>query len=258
VASVTQTGPDAVLLADLGLESLHIPVTPGEPVPGALPAAAEGDGPLLVAFGDLTPEHGYGPLLRALSHHDGDWRLVIAGAPVAAHRDVQVELERMASADRRVTLLGEADPGAAAALVAGASVVLVPSPADPLGPSVLEAMRHGVPWIATPGTVAAGELSGGLVLPVQDFPAALDLLLAGDGAAGRLGAAGREHWEADLRRPVLAARLDALARGLPVPASAGVPQAARLACDEVRSAVYDRIEAAGAPTYRPLTMEVPA
>jgi glycosyltransferase involved in cell wall biosynthesis len=258
VASVTQTGPDARLLADLGVEAAHIPVVPEAVPPGALPAAAEGDGPLLVAIGDLTPEHGYGPLLRALSHHDGDWRLVIAGAPVAAHGDVQIELERMASADRRVKLLGEVDPAGVAALVARAAAVLSPASADPWAPAVLEAMRHGVPWIATPDSVVAGELAGGIVLPIEDFPSGLDVILGDADAATRLGDAGRRHRESVMDRGVLAARLDALVRGLPVPAVATVPPAAWLASDEVRAAAYDRA-AAGSPTYRPNpTMEVPA
>ena len=246
VVSLTRSGPDARLLADLGVPATHIPVATAATAPAAAPALA-GDAPLLVAAGDLAPANGYGALLRALSHRAGDWQVVIAGRGLPRHRDVETELRRMASADKRVTLLADATPEATDALIARAAAVLAPAVTDAFAPSLATAARHATPWIATPGSAGAHDRTGGIVTGVERFPDAVELLLDDPGAAARLGAAGRDG-AIDLR--AVAARYDALLRGIAVAPQLAVAAAAVAATDAARSALLERIEDA-VPAFRP-------
>ena len=245
VVSLTRSGPDARLLADLGVPAVHVPVATAAPAAAA--AAPDLDGPLLVAAGDLTPANGYGALLRAFSHRAGDWRVVIAGRGLPRHRDVETELRRMASADKRVTLLADATPEAADALIAQAAAVLAPAVTDAFAPSLATAARHGVPWVATPGSAGAHDRTGGIVCGVERFPDAVEQLLGDPEAGARLGAAGRDG---ALDLPAVAARYDALLRGVSVAAEIALPAAAVAATDEARSALLERIEDA-VPAFRP-------
>jgi glycosyltransferase involved in cell wall biosynthesis len=263
VVRLTRSGVDARLLAELGVDATHVPmgwapVAPASPLE-ALDALLPDGPPLLLTTGELTSGRGIGELLRALAHHSGDWRLAVAGAPRADHPDVAVELERLARADRRITLLPTAGPAEVAALLGRASVLLAPSPADPFATGLLDAMCHGVPWIARTGSTGAGELAGGAVLGVEELGAGLDVLLGDRRTAERLGAAGREHWHAWHAWPVVTPRLDAVLRGVPVATEIEVPANAAAITDEVRAAIFDRADQqAPERTYEPLIMEVPA
>jgi glycosyltransferase involved in cell wall biosynthesis len=263
VVRLTRAGLDARLFADLGVDATHVPMGSAQAAPAspveALDALLPDGAPLVLATGELTSDRGFGELLRALAHHRGDWRLVVAGTPRPDHGAVATELERLARADGRITLLPTAGPAEIAALLGRASVLLAPSPADAYPTGLLDAMSHGVPWIARTGSTGAGELAGGVVLGIEDFGAGLDVLLGDRRAAERLGAAGLEHWRAWHAWPIVAARLDAVVRGVPVATEIEVPAAAAAATAEVRGEVFDRAgDQAPHRTYEPLAMEVSA
>jgi glycosyltransferase involved in cell wall biosynthesis len=176
------------------------------------------DRPLLLCVGNFWPEKNHAALLTTLAQVPGDWQLALIGGPSSAVPEVGAEIERLATRDERVTLFGPAERPVVAAAMAEADVLLLPSLAEATPLVLVEAMSHGLPWIATPTCGSAHDHAGGLIRTLADFPETIAQLL-GD-AAGRasLGAAGRAHWEAAYSWDVVGPRYVALLEGGPLPA----------------------------------------
>jgi glycosyltransferase involved in cell wall biosynthesis len=258
VAHVSAAGSDARLLVDLGVDAVHLPVGCAEPVDGAAPpsvAQPAAGTPLLLAVGDYTRDRRYGELLRALAHESGDWRLAIAGGPLPEHGDVREEIRRLAGVDRRVVTVPGATADEVDALMARATVLLVPG-AEPLARLLVRAMSHGLPWIATPDCPGAADHAGGVAVAREEIGAALGWLLAEEDARDRLAVAGREQWARAHRSRDVAARCDALLRG--ARDLAAVP----VACaetDAVRGELFDALaRPRAAASFQPLAVEAHA
>jgi glycosyltransferase involved in cell wall biosynthesis len=254
---VTASGPDARLLRDLGIAGIHVPLAADAPLASEA-AAGDDDGPLLLTVGDHEPMRRYGELLRALSHDDGEWRLVIAGNPSAFHGDVADEVKRLARVDSRVELRTGATLAAVDALMGRADLVLAASTGSVLAPTVVQAMAHGVPWIASPEYGGAADLAGGLVLDVGDFPAGVDHLLGDPRAHERLAAAGRAQFGRGHRWRESASRVDAMLRGVQELAPPPAAPDALAETEAVRAELLDALAAApaGSTPYEPLPVEV--
>lgn len=152
---------------------------PAAPVPDrddarrALPAAwwSEGDGPLLVYLGRLSPEKRPGDLLDLVRALPVRTRLVLAGKGPLRER-LQRRIDEGGLADRAV-LAGFVDDAFLPSLLAAADLLMVPSPAELQSIAALEAMAHGCPVAAAdhassavPEWVAAS--GGGIVYPHDD------------------------------------------------------------------------------------------
>jgi len=185
----------------------------------ALAAALDtpADAPLLVALGRLHPNKAFDVLLTALAEvPEAHLWLAGAGLEEGALRALADELD----VAPRVRSLGWRDD--AAALIAAADVLVVPSRHEPLGNVVLEGWAAGTPVVAAdtagPATLIEDGRTGRLV-PVDDAPAlaaALNDVLADPAAARSLAAAGHAAWQADYTEAaVVAAYLDFFARIVP-------------------------------------------
>jgi glycosyltransferase involved in cell wall biosynthesis len=121
----------------------------------APPPPAPAGSPLrLLAYGRLTPQKGFDLLIRAIRRlPEAPLRLQLVG-----DGPQRQELERLAAADGRITLLGSRDdiPG----LLAAVDAVVIPSRWEPWGNVCLEARAAARPVIVTP--------VDGLVEQVQD------------------------------------------------------------------------------------------
>jgi len=184
-------------------------------------AAIVANGPSVLALGRISWEKGFDRLIAALPQAS-DARLVIAGgdADGLASR-LASEARRLGVADR-VTILPRFIDGAdKEALFGSASVFAMTSLSENFGLAAFEAMRRGVPVLATPDVGMAEivrEVGAGVV--VDPSPAGiargLTTLLADPGASRAMGEVGRQHvvahygWQAvaklmeDLYRTVLA------------------------------------------------------
>ncbi|MEV6400071.1 glycosyltransferase family 4 protein [Streptomyces sp. NPDC051907] len=150
------------------------------------------DRPLLMAVGSLAPHRGYGTLLDAARH----WRdldpmplLVIAGEG----RERAAMQRRIEAEDLPVTLVGSRDD--IGDLLAAADVALLPSRWEARSLLAQEALRQGVPLIAT-AVGGVPELVGEAaeLVPYGDADAlarAGARLLTDPGRRAELGAAGR-------------------------------------------------------------------
>ena len=153
-------------------------------IPNAVADRPQADlvAPVVVMLQRLDDEKAPDVGLRAwaASGLGGDgWRLVVAGSGI-----LRSALERLAArlgcADS-VTFAGQvADTDG---LLAGASALLAPAPAEPFGLSVVEAMSHGLPVVAAAGGAHLETVGdAGILFPPGDDAAAAAALerLAGD------------------------------------------------------------------------------
>jgi glycosyltransferase involved in cell wall biosynthesis len=176
----------------------------GIELPAELPARASAtEPPTLLEIARLCEIKGQRELIDALARMEHpDARLQLAGDDIEQGGAYRSLLERQASergvADRVAFLGYRAD---VPALIAAASVVVLPSWIEGLPLVLLEAMAAGVPVVATavggtPELVVDGDT--GLLVPPRDpgaLASALDSLLADPARAEALGAAGRRRAE---------------------------------------------------------------
>ncbi|MEP9355196.1 glycosyltransferase family 4 protein [Xanthobacter sp. KR7-65] len=146
-------------------------------LPGTAPApraAADGIPARLIAVGSLTPRKGYDILLDALdSLADLDWSLTIVGSPAFDPPTAAAVARRAAGFDGRIRLAGALDTAALDAAYGAADILVHPSLYEGYGMALAEALKRGLPIVATTGG-AAGETvpdGAGLKVPPGDAPA---------------------------------------------------------------------------------------
>ena len=194
---------------DFVCDHLGVPAEQVTVLPNAVPGAPDGavrsrpaGEPLRVLFlGRLGARKGVPELLAALADPrlaGQDWRATVAGdGDVGRYRR---EAARRGLADR-AELPGWVDEHRAHRLLSEAHVLVLPSHAEGLPLSVLEAFAAGVPVISTPvGGIPEAVTDGvnGLLVPPgrpDRLAAAVSALLADEGRRAALGAAARRTWE---------------------------------------------------------------
>jgi glycosyltransferase involved in cell wall biosynthesis len=191
---------------DLGVDPGRVVVLPNA-TPAGVPAAGDGL-PHLVFLGRLGARKGLPELLAALADDRlaaRAWRATLAGDGEVAATRAEVARRGLAG---RVVVPGWIGAGEARALLGTATVLVLPSRAEGLPMSVLEAFASGVPVVATTAG-ALGEVvrheGNGLVVPPGDAPALADALvrlLDDESTRARLAAGAADTWRRhhDVRR----------------------------------------------------------
>ncbi|MFE3140160.1 glycosyltransferase family 4 protein [Streptomyces scopuliridis] len=196
-AVTTVTEADArAYRARVWLPGVRIVAVPNS-VPAPAVAPADSTGKWVVAAGRLTPVKRYDLLVRAFSQVVAvrpDWRLRIHGGG-----DEKAALRRLIEESglyNHVFLMGPTDP-LEAEWVKG-SLAAVTSSHEAFGMTIVEAMRCGVPVVATdcphgPGEIIEHGVDGRLVPPgdVDAIAGALLGLIQDDGLRRRTGEAAR-------------------------------------------------------------------
>lgn len=216
VVTSSRYGYDARLFADLGIDSVYVPNAVNR-------TEAEGDfrarygvpkeKRLLVDVSNMRREKNHAGLLHHLRDLPGDWHLVLIGCRFEPTPHVAAHIELLAAHDPRVTIVPGATPALIAAALEEADLLLLPSLADATPLVLLEAMSHGLPWIATPECGSAHDHAGGLMLPLPRFGPAIDFLLSNEPARAALAQAGHAHWQACYTYDVIGPRYAALVSG---------------------------------------------
>jgi len=201
----------------LGLEDDRVLVMRNAvPGPQALPAR-RAEGTLRILFlGQLGPRKGAGDLIDALARPDVaalPWEATMAG-------DGDVEVYRARATEHalaeRIHFTGWVDEPEVQRLLARADVMVLPSYAEGLPLSVLEALAHGLAVIATPvgaiPEVIEDGTSGLLVAPgeVEALAGALEHVVRDQDLRARLAMNGRARWEREHAVPVYARHMAAL------------------------------------------------
>jgi glycosyltransferase involved in cell wall biosynthesis len=211
-------GWDVRLAGELGAATTYIPNAGAEipPAPGSFRArhGIGADERVLLVVANFWPEKNQLGLLDAAAGSSGDWRLVLVGGDSPQFPELGARIREAAAQDPRVLLAGAADRAEVSAAMEEADLLLLPSKAEATPLVLVEAMGHRLPWLATPTCGSARDLCGGVIVPVERFPALAGELLADDGTRASLGAAGRAHWETTYTWDAVGARYLALLDGL--------------------------------------------
>lgn len=165
------------------------------------------DDPYVLYLGRIDPNKGCATLLRYFlkyAESGGGVPLVLAGPANMA-----------VPAHPLIRPLGFVDEAGRDALLAGARVLLMPSPYESLSMVVLEAWNHGTPVLVNARcAVLKGQVlraDGGLYYQTaMEFAGALGYLLGNRAAAAQLGAQGRAYVERHYRWPTVMAKIETL------------------------------------------------
>ena len=180
-----------------------------------VPAAPTGDvarEPRQVLFiGRVSWKKGIDRLIRALAHVPGA-ELLVAGNDDESLRPDLERLARDCGVGGRVRFLGQVGAAARDALLARASVLVLPSLSENFGNVIVEAMAAGCPVVVTPEVGAADlvtECGGGIVSDgnPEALAAAIGSILDAPDAARAMGARAREFVRANLSWPSVARRM---------------------------------------------------
>jgi glycosyltransferase involved in cell wall biosynthesis len=187
----------------------------------------DGDRPLVLAVGRLHPQKGYDVLLDAVARLQGDGRLpeqpLVA---IAGDGPLEGELSaRIAEAALPVRLLGRRSD--VADLLAAADLCVLPSRWEARSLTAQEALRSGIPLVAT-RTGGLPELLGNaaVLVPVGDAAALADAVagvLRDPARRAALAEAGRERAAGWPDEAATARGLVALYRELLGPPGTGTP-----------------------------------
>ncbi len=170
----------------------------------------------LLFLGRLGERKGVPDFLAALASRRmaaRSWRATLAGDGEVAHFAAAIARSGLAG---RVALPGWVDRDAAAALLASADILVLPSFHEALPMAVVEAMAHGVAVIATPVGALPEILrdsQNAILVPPGDVPAlteALVRLIDDPALRARLAQAGHAAFRAELDVAVTARQLSAL------------------------------------------------
>jgi glycosyltransferase involved in cell wall biosynthesis len=187
------------------------------PEPSATPLAADvaaaiRGGPMVLALGRISWEKGLDRLIAALPEAPRA-RLVVAGSDANGQAAALAAQARRLGVDGRVTIVARYVEGAdKEALFAAARLFAMTSLSENFGLAAFEAMRRGVPVLATP-EVGMSEIvrASGAGLVVDSAPASiaigLETLLADASRSYVMGEAGRAHVIAQFGWPSIARRM---------------------------------------------------
>ena len=207
------------LVQRVGLQARRVSVIRNG-VPRPCARAVRPVGPPHVLFlGRLGDRKGVPALMAALGSPammGRSWRATLAGDGDLARFAALAETGGFAE---RVAMPGWVDRDEAAALLAAADVLVLPSFHEALPMAVVEAMAHEVAVIATPvgavGEILHDRVNALLVAPgdVAGLTKALVRLVDDAGLRGRLAAAGHDVFRAELDVAVTARQMFALYAG---------------------------------------------
>jgi len=189
-------------------------------------AAAIAGGPMVLSFGRLSWEKGLDRLIAALAEAPSV-RAVMAGDDAGGHADfLASEAARLGVTDR-VTIIARHVSGAdKEALFAAARLFAMTSLSENFGIAAFEAMRRGVPVLATPDVgmseIVRDTQAGQVVEPTSSAIAAGLRAMFGDpDLCRRQGEAGQRHVIDHYGWPAVARRMAELYRSIASAAKSG-------------------------------------
>lgn len=224
----------ARLIAEFSVQPGRVRVVPNG-VPAAPAAVEDPDVPHILFLGRIGARKGVGDLIDALASPamaQRRWRATIAGDGELAAYGARLDA---AGLQGRVQMPGWQSPEQAATLLAGASILVLPSNHEVMPMAVLEAMARRVAVVTTPVGVIPEILRDGisarLVTPgaPHELAGALADLLDSPAERVRLADAAYQTWAGRLDIAVTAAAIQAVyaeaagGAGQPLRAGEAVP-----------------------------------
>jgi glycosyltransferase involved in cell wall biosynthesis len=201
---MTKSGPDTRFMRSENIEHTYLPNATTQ----------------VQAAGDFREQYGIAPdaflvlhianlywvknhigLIDALPDMPPSWKLVMVGN-VSGETDCSEAVRaKLATRPEILFIPGLSREWVAAAMQAADTVVLA-SKGEGSPITILEAMSHQTPWLATPECGAANDHVGGIICELQDFKAHLQVLADKPALRRSLGEISYAHWNQCYSWPV--------------------------------------------------------
>jgi glycosyltransferase involved in cell wall biosynthesis len=196
IVSITESSCDVQLLRTAGIPSRYIPhALKDAPMAQSYREHARiPDGlPLFVMVANYWTGKNHLGLIEVMRTLPGEWRLEIIGNP--HRRDYFAKVKGAADCDPRIVVHGLTPPDVTAAAIRDADLLLLASKGECCPMVVIQAMRHGTPWVATPQCGSVRDQAGGIVVELEHFVRVVEALMRMPDHRKTLGQLGRAHWQ---------------------------------------------------------------
>jgi glycosyltransferase involved in cell wall biosynthesis len=203
--TMTKSGPDHRFMREAGVEPVYLPNASSQAVPAGdfrqqlgIPA----DRFVILHVANLYWVKNHVGLIDALAGMPDNWQLVMIGTPTGATDCVEAVQAKLASRPE-IKYIPGLPPEWVSAAMRAADVVVLASHGEGSPITLLEAMSHGKPWLATPQCGAANDHLGGFITDLPGFMPRLRQLAAQPALRKELGEVSHAHWSECYAWPVV-------------------------------------------------------
>jgi glycosyltransferase involved in cell wall biosynthesis len=196
--AMTRTGPDVRFMLGSGLSPICIPNATQKPEPEMgfrEKYAIDAQAFVILHVANLWWYKNHCGLIDALNLIPASWKLVLIGNPTTEADCARAVSEKLAKRPEILHLSG-LDRHDVSSAMAAADMVVLSSFGEGSPNTILEAMAHGKPWLATPLCGGASDNAGGIICPVGEFNNFVALLYENEELRHDLGRIGYRHWHA--------------------------------------------------------------
>ena len=249
---MTQSGPDVRYMREEGIDYSYLPnATTPSPAAGNFRAqfGIAPDKFLVLHVANVFWVKNHIGLIDALPDMPESWQVVMIGSQSGSRDCVEAVQDKLSTRPEIKFIPGLPKEWVAAAMQA-ADVVVLASHGEGSPVTILEAMSHRKPWLATPTCGAANDHVGGIIAELKDFKSCLQILAADIDLRQQLAALSFAHWQQSYSWPVVIRGWTELIEYGGLRACFELPQALRDDMAHVRSAFLAKL-AELAPRQRP-------
>jgi glycosyltransferase involved in cell wall biosynthesis len=192
--TITESSCDAQLIQAAGLPSRFVPHAVHDapsPTPFRQTLGLADNVPLFVMVANYWPVKNHIGLIRVMRELPGEWKLHIIGNPHV--KGYFQAVQQAAAGDPRIDVAGFTPREITAAAIRDADLLLLASKGEGCPMVILQAMRHGTPWLATPQCGSVRDQAGGVVVPLEHFPRVAATLVQENLLRKALGDLGKRH-----------------------------------------------------------------
>ena len=201
---MTRSGPDTRFMQSAGVDATYLPNATVQ-----VPAAGDfrkqfgiaDDRFLILHVANLWAVKNHIGLIQALPKLPESWQLVMIGHGTDTGAYLEAVKAELARRPEILFIPGLPREWTSAAMQASDVIVLASlGEGSPL--TILEAMSHQKPWLATPQCGAANDHVGGIICPLNQFRAHLQVLSERPALRETMGRIGYVHWNQCYSWPV--------------------------------------------------------
>jgi glycosyltransferase involved in cell wall biosynthesis len=197
VVSMTKTGPDLQFMVNNGITPVYIPnatIVPETTRDFRKKYDIHENCFIILHVANLYWVKNHIGLIDTLHELPDSWKLVLIGNPTGEPDCAKAVISKLEKRSDILYVPGLNRDDVSAAMEA-ADVIVLSSFGEGSPNTILEAMSHKKPWLATPQCGAANDNAGGIICPLAEFFDHLSVLQEFPELRSRLGEIGYQHWQ---------------------------------------------------------------